>query len=231
MSEDEKELIAYHEAGHALVSHLLPEASAMRKVTIIPRGMAGGVTWYLEDENKLYTTRRMKAIIATALGGRVAEELIFGDVTTGAQNDLMRITEIARSMVTQFGMGEGLSLRVYGKRQEMVFLGREISEQRDYSDAIAEQIDREVDQIITVQHELVRQLLSDNKGKLDLIAQTLLDVETLEAEEFAHLMEKGTLPPPPPAPPREANGRRPLRDPQRVTTPPNVDMPPAPSPA
>ena len=197
ISAEEKELVAYHEAGHALVSHFLPDAPAMRKVTIIARGMAGGVTWYLEDENHLYTTRRMKALIATMLGGRVAEEIVFGDVTTGAQNDLARITEIARNMVMQYGMGQDLGLRVYGKRQEMVFLGREISEQRDYSDAIAEQIDKEVDAIITTQHALVRQLLTEHREKLDTIAQALLEVETLDADEFNHLLETGQLPAPP----------------------------------
>ena len=232
ISEEEKELIAYHEAGHAVVSHLLPEAQAMRKVTIIARGMAGGVTWYLEDDNKLYTTRRMKAIIATALGGRVAEELVFGDVTTGAQNDLARITEIARSMVMQFGMGEELGLRVYGKRQEMVFLGREISEQRDYSDAIAEQIDKEVDDIITAQYELVRQLLGENRDKLDLVAQTLLEVETLEADAFAHLLETGILKPTAPTKGGSGDGRSSAKGKKQANpTSPNMDMPPSPTPA
>ena len=129
ITAEEKELIAYHEAGHAVVAHLLPHGPQVRKVTIIPRGMAGGVTWFLNDDNQLLTEARFRAQIATALGGRVAEEIIFGDVTTGASNDLKSITRAARDMVTQYGMSDRLGLRVYGSRQEMVFLGREISEQ------------------------------------------------------------------------------------------------------
>ena len=124
MTQEEKELIAYHEAGHAVVSHLLPHGPTVRKVTIIPRGQAGGVTWFLEGEGMLLATTvaKQKAQIASALGGRVAEELVFGDVTAGASGDLQMITRIARRMITQLGMSNSLGLRVYGSRQEMVFL-------------------------------------------------------------------------------------------------------------
>ena len=188
ITPEEKELVAYHEAGHALVAWLLPEGPTMRKVTVIPRGMAGGVTWFLAEENQLLTTKKFRAQIATALGGRVAEELVYGDVTTGASGDLQSITRAAKSMVTQYGMSESLGLRVYGERQEMVFLGREISEQRDYSDAIAEKIDAEVNESINVQYERVTKLLTENRDKLDLIANTLLEVETIDMEEFSEML-------------------------------------------
>ncbi len=190
ITPEEKELVAYHEAGHALIAWLLPEGPEVRKVTVIPRGMAGGVTWFLADENQLMTTKKFKAQIATALGGRVAEEIIFGDVTTGASGDLQSITQAAKSMVTQYGMSEGLGLRVYGARQEMVFLGREISEQRDYSDAIAEKIDLEVNEIIATEYARVTQLMTDNRDKLELIANTLLEVETLDMKAFSDLLEE-----------------------------------------
>lgn len=232
ITPEEKELVAYHEAGHAVVAHLLPNAPAMRKVTIIPRGMAGGVTWFLEEDTRMRTTKQFRAQIAVALGGRVAEEEIFGDVTTGASSDLQSITQAARAMVTQYGMS-ALGLRVYGSRQEMVFLGREISEQRDYSESVAEEIDRAVQEIINAEHERVRELLREHRAKLELIAQTLLEVETLDAEEFAELMETGNYKSTPlvdnggtpPRPSAKAGGR------EQKWTPPSMDMPPSPSPA
>lgn len=230
ITEEEKELVAYHEAGHAITSHLLPDAQALRKVTIIPRGMAGGVTWYLEDDNQMYTTRRIKALIATALGGRVAEEIVFGDVTVGAQNDLHQITQLARSMVMQYGMSEKLGLRVYGKRQEMVFLGREISEQRDYSDAIAEQIDQEVDKIITEQYKLVQKILTENRDKLDMVAKALLEIETLEADEFVTLMETGMVPVKSDNV-SKSDDKSSAANKNKKWSPPNMDMPPNPTPA
>ena len=195
MTPDEKEIVAYHEAGHAIVAYLLPNGPEVRKVTVIPRGMAGGVTWYLEDEGTLGATTisKFKAKIAAALGGRVAEEIVFNDVTAGASSDLQYITRLARNMVTQLGMSENMGLRVYGERQEMVFLGREISEQRDYSDAIAQKIDEEVSKIINSQHDRVHKLLTKHRDKLDLIAQTLLEVESLEGKAFQELMEKGVV--------------------------------------
>lgn len=232
ITPEEKELVAYHEAGHAVVAHLLANAPAMRKVTIIPRGMAGGVTWFLEDDNRMRTTQQFRAQIAVALGGRVAEEEVFGDVTTGASGDLQSITQAARAMVTQYGMS-GLGLRVYGSRQEMVFLGREISEQRDYSESVAEEIDRAVQNIINGEYERVRQLLQDHRDKLDLVAQTLLEVETLEAEEFTELIETGSYTAVHPSggddgsrPSAKSHGRD-----SKNWNPPNMDMPPSPSPA
>lgn len=233
MSAHEREITAYHEAGHAVVSHMLPHARAVRKVTIIPRGMAGGVTWYLEDDSYFYSASQFYDLIASALGGRIAEELTFGEITTGASNDLRQVTKMARSMVTQYGMSSTLGARVYGEKQEMVFLGREISEQRDYSDAIAEQIDQEVRQIIDTQYERARAILEENRDKLELVAQQLLEVESLEAEEFVALME-GQDPqtsPPGNTPPRKPSEVGSGESERREWKPPSLDLPPAPSPA
>jgi cell division protease FtsH len=232
MSDEEKELTAYHEAGHALVSHFLPHAQAVRKITIIPRGMAGGVTWFMEDDIFFYSRSKFKALIATALGGRVAEEIVFGEITTGAGNDLQQITKMARSMVTQYGMSDELGPRVYGDRQELVFLGREISEQRDYSDAIAEQIDSEVREIIDTEHQRVQRILLENRDKLDLLAGKLLEVETLEASEFVALIEGTDEAPSTPADKPPPQAPEPLRGEETEWEPPSsLDLPPAPSPA
>lgn len=233
LSDEEKEITAYHEAGHALVSHMLPHGYALRKITIIPRGMAGGVTWFLEDEAIFYSRSKFKALIATALGGRVAEEIIYGEITTGASNDLQQVTKIARSMVTQYGMSDEMGLRVYGDRQEMVFLGREISEQRDYSDAVAEQIDVQVREIIDTEYNRVREILETHRDKLDLVAKTLLEVETLESVEFAALLEGRKMPA------KSSSSGSPQPGPTKPKTdaeagwskPPSLDLPPSPSPA
>jgi cell division protease FtsH len=233
LSDEEREITAYHEAGHALVSHLLPHAQAVRKITIIPRGMAGGVTWYLDDDSIFYSRSKFRALIASALGGRIAEEIVFGEITTGASSDLQQITKMARSMVTQYGMSDEMGLRVYGDRQEMVFLGREISEQRDYSDAVAEQIDAQVMAIIDEQYERARDLLEKNRDKLDLVANTLLELETLEADEFVALLEGKDLPL------RADDGQETEQPPSSSKTseeadwkkPPSLDLPPSPSPA
>lgn len=233
MTQEEREITAYHEAGHAVVSHMLPNARAIRKVTIIPRGMAGGVTWYLEEDNYFFSESQFCDLIASALGGRIAEELTFGEITTGASSDLRQVTKMARAMVTQYGMSELLGARVYGEKQEMVFLGREISEQRDYSDAIAEQIDNEVRQIIDIQYGRARTILEEHHDKLNLVAQRLLEVETLEADDFIALMEGQDTQPVPPSgtPPPKSSEASPDEGSQREWKPPSLDLPPAPSPA
>ena len=232
MSDEEKELTAFHEAGHALVSHFLPHAQAIRKITIIPRGMAGGVTWFLEDDAFFYSREKFRAMIATALGGRVAEEIVFGEITTGASNDLQQVTKMARAMVTQYGMSDEMGARVYGDKQELVFLGREISEQRDYSDAIAEKIDGEVRLIIDSQHERAAAILTEHRDKLDLIANTLLEVETLEADEFVALIE-GTAPPtsPPSVDKPPDSSTQEVSEQVEWKPPSSLELPPAPSPA
>ena len=233
ITPEERELVAFHEAGHAIVSYYLPHAQPMRKVTIIPRGMAGGVTWYLEDESQYMTVGKFNARIASALGGRIAEQIAFGEVSTGAQSDLVSVTRMARAMVTQFGMSTELGLRVYGEKQELVFLGREISEQRDYSDAIAEKIDQEVRKIIDAAYEQAYALLSEHKDKLNLIAQTLLEIETLDSEQFAALME-GNIPSPPrskPGTPPSPKAAKTESGSAKEWKPPSLDLPPSPSPA
>ncbi|MEM7331496.1 MAG: ATP-dependent zinc metalloprotease FtsH [Chloroflexota bacterium] len=235
LTQEDREIIAYHEAGHAIVSHFLPEGMPLRKVTIIPRGMGLGLTWYMEEDNILPNKSQLQARIASLLGGRVAEEIVYGEVTTGASNDLQRVTQHAQSMVTQYGMSDTLGLRVYGQKQEMVFLGREISEQRDFSDAIAEKIDLEVRAIIDEQHARATHILTTHRDKLDLIATTLLEVETLEADEFLSLIEGNGLPnrssentPNTPAPPVESNSQD-TNDWKKK--PPSLDLPPSPTPA
>jgi cell division protease FtsH len=231
ITQEERELTAYHEAGHAIISHLLPNAQAVRKITVIPRGMAGGVTWYLEDDARYYSRTKFKALIATALGGRVAEDIVFGEITTGASNDLQQVTRMARSMVTQYGMSDELGPRIYGEKQEMVFLGREISEQRDYSDAIAEKIDAEVRDIIDKEYERGRRVLTENRDKLELIAKTLLERETLEAAEFVALMEGKDLPPSSdPEPPKTPTPRS-SSSAKEWSPSSSLDLPPAPTPA
>lgn len=233
MSDEEKEITAYHEAGHAIVSHFLPHAQSVRKITIIPRGMAGGVTWYMEDDILFYSRSKFKALIATALGGRVAEELIFSEITTGASNDLQQVTKMARAMVTQYGMSDEMGPRVYGDKQELVFLGREISEQRDYSDAIAEKIDREVREIIDTEYERAKQILVDQRETLDLVANKLLEVETLEAAEFVAIMEGIETPAESPSgsPTPESPKPKPSGQKKEWKPPTSLDLPPSPSPA
>jgi cell division protease FtsH len=192
--------------------------------------MGLGLTWYMEDDKLLPTKSQLKALIATALGGRVAEEIVFGEITAGASNDLQRVTQIARQMVTQYGMSDDLGPRVYGQKQEMVFLGREISEQRDYSDAIAEKIDAEVRQIIDRQYEIAQKTLTENRETLNLIAQKLLEVETLEAADFLALIEGHDIPP---TPPPTAKNKRESGETSGETewNSPALDLPPTPSPA
>ena len=231
MSPEEKELTAYHEAGHALVSHYLPHAQTLRKVTIIPRGMAGGVTWYMDEDTSFLTRSKFEAMIATALGGRVAEEIVFSEITTGASSDLQQVTRLARAMVTQYGMSTELGLRVYGEKQELVFLGREISEQRDYSDAVAEQIDVEVRRIIDSAHSLAMKILTDHRDKLELVSRRLLEVETLESLEFVALLEGKDVVVPPSTPPGSPKVNLPKPSEGTERPRPSLDRPPSPAPA
>ncbi len=163
----------------------------------------------------------------------MAEEIVFGEITTGASNDLQQVTKMAQSMVTRYGMSDEMGLRVYGDRQEMVFLGREISEQRDYSDAVAEQIDLQVRIIIDTEYERVHQILKANRDKLELVAQALLEVETLEAHEFVAVMEGKELPAKPPV--GETGQSEPTKTQPDADVewnqPPSLDLPPSPSPA
>jgi cell division protease FtsH len=189
ISPHEKEIVAYHEAGHAIAAHFLPNYDPVHKVTIVPRGMAGGYTLKLPDEeNTLDTRERYRNMLVDLLGGRVAEEIKFVDITTGASNDLERVTRLARVMVTQVGMSEKMGPIRYGEREDLVFLGREINERRNYSDKVAQEIDEEIHRFVEEAHQRCHQLLSTHWDKVELIATTLLEVETIDAQQFAALM-------------------------------------------
>jgi cell division protease FtsH len=194
ISDEEKRIIAYHEAGHAVVANAIPEADPVQKVSIVGRAQAGGVTWFRPDEDRLlYSRKKLLANLAYALGGRVAEELVFDDITSGAANDIEQVTRMARTMVTRLGMSGELGPLQYGQKDELIFLGREISEQRDYSEAVAEKIDDEVRKIVEESYELARRLLTQYRDKLDAVANKLLEVETITREEF-----EAVFPPPNP---------------------------------
>jgi cell division protease FtsH len=185
ISDEEKRIIAYHEAGHAVVANAIPEADPVQKVTIVGRGQAGGVTWFRPEEDRILASRKkMFATLAYALGGRAAEELIFDDITSGASNDIEQVTRMARAMVTRLGMSGDLGPMTYGQKEELIFLGREISEQRDYSEAVAEQIDREVRKIVDEAYKTAKALLKKYRVELDAVAKKLLDVESITREEF-----------------------------------------------
>ena len=195
ITEREKRITAYHEAGHALVARVLPNADNPFKVTIISRGQSGGHTRYLPEEDRnLWTRAQFEDMLAAALGGRVAEELVFDEITTGAGSDIQQATNIARQMVTRYGMSEKLGPRTFGKRDEMVFLGREISERRDYSDKVAETIDAEVHDIIDAAHKSANAVISEHMPELERIAESLIEKETLEVDDLNRLWDAADAP-------------------------------------
>ncbi len=189
ITDEEKEVVAYHEAGHVLAAAKTPEADKVRKVTIIPRGMAGGYTMILPDEDRYLASRtRFEASLVTVLGGRAAEEVVFNRVTTGASNDLERATDLARKMVMEYGMSEELGPMTYGEREEMIFLGRNISEHRNYSESVARLIDTEVRQIIGRAHDRAVEIMTTHREALDKLAQQLNLKETLTEAEVDGLL-------------------------------------------
>jgi cell division protease FtsH len=186
MNENERKITAIHEAGHALVSHLLPHTDPVQKVSIISRGQAAGYTLKMPIEDRhMHSSQEYAENIAVALGGYAAEKLYCGDVTTGASSDMKQATQIARSMVTQWGMSEELGPRTYGEQEDMIFLGREIHENRDYSEKIAEKIDHEIDKIISTALKTATELIKHHKEPLNRIVAKLLEQETLERDQFA----------------------------------------------
>jgi cell division protease FtsH len=206
LSDEEKKNTAYHEAGHALVAAMTPGADPVHKVTIIPRGMALGLTMQLpEDDKHTYTREYLETMLAVLMGGRSAEEIFLGHITTGAGNDIERATDIARNMVCEWGMSE-LGPLAYGKKDEAIFLGREITQHRDYSEDTAIQIDKEVKRIVNGGYEAAKKLLSNNRDTLESIALALLEREVIDANEVKLLMEGKPLPEklPPPPPPQQA---------------------------
>ncbi len=195
ITPEEKTIIAYHEGGHAVVQRVLPKCDPVSKVTIVSRGMALGYTMSLPSEDRyLHSKTEFEDKIAGMLGGHVAEELVFGDTTTGASNDIEKATGLARAMVTQYGMSEKLGPLSFGKKDEMIFLGREISEQRNYSDEVAAKIDAEVREIIDRAYQRAKEALTSQREVLDKLADLLIEKETIEAEEFEALFA-GVLPP------------------------------------
>ncbi|MFS0821022.1 ATP-dependent zinc metalloprotease FtsH [Bacillus sp. 1P02SD] len=196
ISKKERNIVAFHEAGHTVIGMVLDEADMVHKVTIVPRGQAGGYAVMLPKEDRYFMTKpELLDKITGLLGGRVAEEITFGEVSTGAHNDFQRATGIARKMVTEYGMSEKLGPLQFGQAQGgQVFLGRDIHNEQNYSDAIAHEIDLEIQRFIKESYEKARQILTENQDKLKLIAETLLEVETLDAAQIKSLFEEGKLP-------------------------------------
>jgi cell division protease FtsH len=194
MSEKRKTLVAYHEAGHALVGALMPDYDPVQKISIIPRGRAGGLTWFTPSEDRmdtgLYSRAYLENQMAVALGGRIAEELIFGEeeVTTGASNDLQQVARVARQMITRFGMSDRLGPVALGRQQGNMFLGRDIMSERDFSEETAAAIDEEVRKLVDVAYTRAKEVLVNNHHILDQIAQMLVDKETVDAEELQEIL-------------------------------------------
>lgn len=193
LTDEDKELTSYHEVGHALLAKLLKDADELHKVSIIPRGYALGVTWTKPKDEKVHTNKaKLLAQITVSLGGRAAEEIVYGKdrVSTGASQDLINVTNIARKMVTAWGMSDRLGNMAYGKNQENVFMGRDFGHQRDYSEQVAFEIDEEMKRIVDAKYEEAKKLLSSNRDMLEAIAKELLDKETIDAEEFQDIMNR-----------------------------------------
>ncbi|ABI67452.1 ATP-dependent zinc metalloprotease FtsH [Syntrophomonas wolfei] len=191
ISEKEKRLVAYHEGGHALVSYFLPHTDKLHKISIIPRGRAGGYTLLLPEEDRNYITKSyLLDEVTTLLGGRVAEALVLNDISTGAQNDLERASGIVRKMITEFGMSEELGPLTFGHKSEEVFLGRDISRDRNYSDAIAYAIDKEASHYMESSYKKAEKILQENMDKLHQVAARLIEQETMEGEEFEEIMSQ-----------------------------------------
>ena len=229
ISAREKEMTAYHEAGHALAAWVLPHADRVHKISIVARGATGGHTSLLPDEDRyLWTKNQFLDMLVVTMSGRVAEQLIFDEITTGASNDLERATKIALSMIKRYGMSEGLGPRTFGKREELVFLGREISEERDYGDKVAEEIDDEVKELFGVSYRRSEEILVTNKPKLVQLAEYLIEYETITGENLSRLLNDedlggepaipATPPEPPPYAPAPAPGPEPRPIPQPAPT-------------
>ncbi|MEX1255049.1 MAG: ATP-dependent zinc metalloprotease FtsH [Dehalococcoidia bacterium] len=219
ISEKEKKVIAYHEAGHALVGWFLPNADNPYKISIVARGMAGGFTRYLPDEDRhLMTRSQFQDTLAAMLGGHVAEEMVLGEMTTGPENDIGKATGIARRMVTQWGMSERLGPRSFGRKEELVFLGREISEQRDYSEKVAEEIDEEVRHIIDRAYQTAKQVLTEHREKLDEVVLRVLEEETMEGDDLTNLLKAPVGQAPPPSPTEPPAGEPKAEEPEATET-------------
>ena len=188
VTDHARRLTAYHEAGHAVVIHQLPTQDPVHQITIVPRGPAGGMTISLPTEDKAYLSKKeLEERIAVCLGGRVAEELVLQDVSTGASSDIQKASEIARAMVTKYGMSEKLGAIAYGSESDEIFLGRSMAQARTYSEEVAAQIDQEVKDIVDRAHARCRDILTQHRHQLDITARYLLDHETMDAQTFDHV--------------------------------------------
>ncbi|MGE7920976.1 ATP-dependent zinc metalloprotease FtsH [Viridibacillus sp. NPDC093762] len=207
ISQKERNIVAYHEAGHVVIGLILDEAEKVHKVTIVPRGQAGGYAVMLPKEDRYFMTKpELLDKVAGLLGGRVAEDIVFGEVSTGAHNDFQRVTSIIRSMVTEYGMSDKLGQLQFGSSQGgNVFLGRDINSEQNYSDKIAYEIDQEMQSMVKEQYDRTKRILTENRDLLNLIATTLLEVETLDAEQIQHLKDHGKLPD---RPYNQSNGKK-----------------------
>jgi len=228
MSEKERLVTAYHEMGHAMVAHYLKNTDPVHKISIISRGQALGYTISLPTEDKFLTTRaELSDTLAMTLGGRAAEEITFSEITTGAANDLEKVTQTAKQMVMRFGMSEKLGPRTFGHDQSLPFLGREFSSEPDYSDEIAREIDDEIRRIVEEAHQTAREVLTSHKLELDKLSKILLERETIEREEFEQLLagksEREVFGPPspaePPVPPPVEPERKPVGEPRPMPRP------------
>lgn len=193
LTDEDKELTSYHEVGHALIDKLLPDANELHKVSIIPRGMALGVTWTRPKDESVHVSKaKLLAQITMALGGRAAEEIVYGKnrVSTGASQDLKNVTDTAKKMVTAWGMSDKLGPIVYGKNQENIFMGRDFGHQRDYSEQVAFEIDEEIKRIVDERYEEAKRLLTENRDMLEAISHELLEKETIEEKEFQEIMDR-----------------------------------------
>jgi cell division protease FtsH len=205
MPEEERKNTAYHESGHAVVAKLMPKTDPVHKVTIIPRGRALGVTMQLPEQDRYSMDReRLLSSITVLFGGRIAEELFMGQMTTGASNDFERATALARSMVTQWGMSDAMGPMVYGENDGEVFLGRSITTHKNVSEVTMQKVDAEIRKIIDEQYGLARKLILDNRDKVEAMAKALLELETIDAEQIQDIMDGR-----PPRPPRPAQAQQP----------------------
>lgn len=210
MNVDEKEITAYHEAGHAIVAHIMPKAHPVNKVSIISRGRAGGFTWQLpEDDRHLNSVADFKDDLAVMLGGRMAEQAVFGEITTGASNDLQKASQLARSMIVDYGMGSRMPNRVFGSQGE-VFLGRELMEQRSYSEDVAKMIDEEVAVLIAEAAKRAAAVIKTHRASVNKIAAKLIKDEVIDKNEFIALVG------PRPAKPKRVDPRQPDSEEQHV---------------
>jgi len=227
MTDEDKRFTAWHEAGHALVNVMLQHTHPLHKVTIIPRGQSLGSTMSLPKTDVLSRRRKeMLDMIAVMMGGRIAEEIISGDISTGAAGDIQQATNMARAMVTQFGMSDRLGMVQYGDDDEFVFLGREVSRAKVYSESTAQDIDSEVKRIIDEAYQIAKNLITTHIGKLELIAKSLLEYETLDGQQVAEIVATGKFTPPPPTPqvdpPHGAPAGTPLPEAPSKPTPPKL---------